>query len=270
MRLSDQKAISSSRARRIAIVVLFFAVLIGIFDAPHYWNSLMARFNAKTGTTGFSYLTLRGPIAPPFRLGLDIQGGAHLVYQADLENLAGGDATQSMDAVRDIIERRVNLFGVAEPLVQVERSGSQWRLIVELAGIKDIRAAIRLIGATPFLEFKEERSPEDRDIIFNDQKNDGPRKLEDPNFKATGLTGRFVKGAQVSFDQTTFRPLINLELTDEGGTLFADLTARNIGKQIAIYLDGAPISAPVVQEAIIGGKAQISGTFTPATAKELS
>ena len=175
-----------------------------------------------------------------------------------------------MEGVGDIMERRVNLFGVAEPLVQVERSGSQWRLIVELAGIKDIRAAIRLIGATPFLEFKEERSPEDRDIIFNDQKNNGPRKLEDPNFKVTGLTGRFVKGAQVSFDQTTFRPLINLELTDEGGTLFSDLTPRHIGKQIAIYLDGAPISAPVVQEAITGGKAQISGTFTPVAAKELS
>ncbi|QQG45747.1 MAG: protein translocase subunit SecD [Candidatus Sungiibacteriota bacterium] len=241
-------------ARLIAAAFLCVGVLLGIFDAPQYFSRL-------TGVE-LNFLNI------PYRLGLDIQGGTHLRYQADLGNISTPDYASSMEAVRDVIERRVNLFGVAEPLVQVEKSGKDWRLIVELAGIKDINAAIKLIGETPYLEFREETPEEERNKILESQKK-GERLSEDPYFTPTILTGRQVKRSALDFDQTTFQPQINLELTDEGGKIFKDLTRRNVGKQLAIYLDGAPISAPVVREEIAGGKAQITGNFTPQSAKEL-
>ncbi|MDP3771835.1 MAG: protein translocase subunit SecD, partial [bacterium] len=204
----------------------------------------------------------------PYRFGLDIQGGTHLVYGAEVNNISASDRAASLEAVRDIIERRINLYGVAEPLVQVEKSGSDWRLIVELAGVKDINAAIQLIGETPFLEFRTQRSDAERDAILAAQKTD-EQLGEDPYFAATPLTGRFLKKASLTFGETTFEPTISLELTDEGGKIFAIITKENIGKPVAIFLDGAPISAPIVQEEITGGRAQISGSFTAATAKEL-
>ena len=241
----------------------------------------MDKASARSSVPFFSYLKLRGPVLTPFRLGLDIQGGAHLVYQADLSNISTPDYVNSMDAVRDVVERRVNLFGVSEPVVQVEKSiplfvgearpegaaGNDWRLIVELAGIKDINAAIRLIGDTPYLEFKEERPEQERNKILEEQKKIGEFR-EDPYFTPTALTGRHLKKANLDFDQTTFQPQISLELTDEGAKVFAELTKKNVGKQLAIYLDGAPISAPVVREEITEGRAQITGNFTPKSAKE--
>lgn len=250
----QKKSLKAGTARILAAVFLFLGMFLGIFVAPTYAERII---NYQLPVINF-----------PYRLGLDIQGGTHLVYQADLSNISTPDYVSSMEAVRDVIERRVNLFGVSEPLVQVERSGSNWRLIVELAGIKDINAAIRLIGETPYLEFKEQRDAGETELILEDQRKNGPRQGEDAFFKPTPLTGRHVKKAVLDFDQTTFQPQIALELTDEGAKIFAELTRRNVGKQLAIYLDGAPISAPVVQEEITGGKAQITGNFTPQSAKE--
>lgn len=260
MAIEQKKTLKPKTARILAAVFLFAGILLGVFDAP----ALAGRVLEKAGL-GFKI----PDFALPYRLGLDIQGGTHLVYQADLSNIVAADYSNSMDAVRDVIERRVNLFGVAEPLVQVEKSGGDWRLIVELAGIKDIGAAIRLIGETPYLEFREERPSGERDGILEAQKA-GKRLLEDPYFIPTELTGKHVRRADVDFDQTTFQPLVNLELTDEGTDIFAGLTKRNIGRQLAIYLDGVPISAPVVRDEITGGRAQISGNFTPQSAKELA
>lgn len=251
-------------ARILVLVFFVCGIALGIFDAPGH----VARL---ANTAGIAFLSSPFQVLNsqfPFRLGLDIQGGTHLVYQADMQSVSLTDRSGAMDAVRDVIERRVNLFGVAEPLVQVERSGSEWRLAVELAGIKDVGAAIRLIGETPFLEFREERPQEERDKILEAQKKN-ERLVEDPYFIPTSLTGRHVKRASLDFDQTSFQSQIALELTDEGAALFAELTRRNVGKPLAIYLDGAPISAPVVREEITGGKAQITGNFTPQSAKEL-
>lgn len=244
------------KARVLAAVFLLVGIVLAFFNAPQYFVRL----------TGYM---LPAIVDIPYRLGLDIQGGTHLVYQADLKNITAGERTSSMEAVRDVIERRVNLFGVAEPLVQVEKSGSDWRLAVELAGVKDVNAAIRLIGETPYLEFKEERPQEERDQILARQ-SQGERMEEDAYFIPTSLTGRYVKRAEVEFDPTSFQPLVTLELTDEGAEIFADLTEKNVGKPLAIYLDGAPISAPIVQEEITGGRARISGNFTPHEAKELA
>jgi len=94
-------------------------------------------------------------------LGLDLQGGAHLLYSADTSELESDQVPQAMEGVRDVIERRVNAIGVSEPIVQTSQVGSDWRLIVELPGVTDISQAINTIGETPFLEFREQAEPEE-------------------------------------------------------------------------------------------------------------
>lgn len=212
----------------------------------------------------FKYLNIELSVPEqPFRLGLDLLGGTHLVYQADLSKIDQIGQTDAMQGVRDVVERRVNFFGVSEPVVQV--SGSD-RLIVELAGISDVNQAIQLIGETPFLEFREETS-QTREVL--DAQGRGER-LDEMPFEATGLNGRHLKRAQLVFDPQTGVPQVSLQLTDEGAKLFAEITKRNIGKFVAIYLDGAPISIPVVQNEIPDGQAIISGKFSPQEAKLLS
>ena len=200
----------------------------------------------------------------PFKLGLDLRGGTHLIYQADLSNVE--DKTSGMEGLRDVIERRINLFGVREPLVQIQGE----RLIVELAGIRDPAEAIRMIGQTPYLEFREEK--ENFQEILEKNREVAKTKegeIEEP-FQPTPLTGRYLKKAELGFDQTTYKSLVLLQFNDEGAKIFEDLTGKNVGKILAIYIDGIPISLPTVQEKISGGKAQITGQFTVEEAKALA
>ncbi|MGC8651374.1 MAG: protein translocase subunit SecD [Minisyncoccia bacterium] len=204
----------------------------------------------------------------PFNLGLDISGGTLLTYQADLSGIKPADYSTAMSGLKDIIERRVNYSGVKEPRIEINKSGDNWRLIVSLAGIKDIKEAIKMIGETPYLEFKEQRSAEDTKNILEAQKR-GEELNVDPYFKSTSLTGKYLESAQVGFDQNMSLPVVDLQFNTEGAQIFDELTKNNIGKQLAIYLDGSPISAPVVREEIASGKAQISGNFTLDEAKQL-
>ena len=205
----------------------------------------------------------------PFKLGLDLQGGTHLVYLADLSNISKEDKDSSMQGLRDVIERRVNYYGVREPVVQTQEAGGQNRLIIELACIENPAEAIRMIGGTPYLEFKEQKENFDEIIAKNKQVVEtGVGTVEDP-FQSTILTGQYLKKAELNFDQTTNRPLISLQFNDEGAKIFEELTGKNVGKQLAIYIDQIPISSPVVQEKISGGRAQITGNFTIETAKAL-
>lgn len=206
----------------------------------------------------------------PFQLGLDLSGGTHLLYSADVSKLSASQVDDSMNALRDIIERRINLFGVGEPVVQVQTgsfgSGGDHRLSIELPGVTDIAQAIDMIGQTPFLEFREQ-SDEPQQISVGP---DGTAVIDqNANFVPTPLNGKYLKSAQLSFNPTTGEPIVNLNFDDEGAKLFEEITRANIGKTLAIYLDGAPISAPVVREAISGGQAQISGNFTPTEGREL-
>ena len=192
----------------------------------------------------------------PFKLGLDLLGGAHLVYQANLHEVPSADRESSMGGVRDVIERRVNLFGAAEPSVQV--SGGD-RLIVELPRVKDVGEAIKLIGETPFLEFKE--LPADFNLS---------NEVSADDFISTGLSGQQLKRAYLSFDPNTNLPHVSLEYNDEGSRLLSGVSKRNIGRPLAIFLDGRPISIPTVQDEIIDGQAVISGTFTINEARDLA
>lgn len=208
----------------------------------------------------------------PFRLGLDLSGGSHLIYKADVSGVKTGEISVSMDSLRDVIERRVNLFGVSEPIVQVQNSGfvsgEDEKLIVDLPGVTDVEKATAMIGQTPLLEFKIE-APKDtpQNVVVGE---DGKVSLDaTPQFTSTELTGRYLKKASLEFDQTTREPKVSLQFDDTGTKLFAQITKDNIGKMVAIYLDGAPISVPVVREEIPDGQAVISGSFTPTEGKQL-
>jgi protein-export membrane protein SecD len=202
-----------------------------------------------------------------FKLGLDLAGGAHLVYEADTTNVESGDVSGAMNALREVIERRVNLFGVAEPIVQVEKGGALAggadRLIVELPGVTDVDEAIKQIGETPLLEFRLANS-------FLEAPNGGVDKSQaDVLFTPTGLTGRYLDSAQVIFKPNTREPSILLKFNSVGSDLFANITKNNVGRVLAIFLDGQPISTPVIQEEIRGGSAEITGRFTLSEAKKL-
>lgn len=197
-----------------------------------------------------------------FKLGLDLQGGSHLLYQANLKDIEQDARTDAMNSARDVIERRVNAFGVSEPVIQI--SGTD-RIIVELPGIQDVNEAIKQIGQTPFLEFREETEAP------TVQPNKEGEIIVDPTdlFKPTGLTGKEFKRASLEFDQRTGQPQIALQFDSEGSKKFAEITARNIGKRVAIFLDGQILSAPTVQTAITDGRAVITGQFTVNEAKDL-
>ncbi len=219
----------------------------------------------------------------PFKLGLDLSGGTHLIYKADVSAVASTEIKDSMNALRDVIERRVNLFGVSEPLVQTEETSfggaKEQRLIVDLPGVTNIDQAVAMIGQTPVLEFKIERlDGQEKEALLKKleeaQKLEAEGKpvtapIENPYFISTELTGRFLDHAVLEFDSNTQEPKVGLQFNKEGSELFRKITKENIGKSVAIYLDGLMISSPVVREEISGGQAQISGNFTPKDAKTL-
>ncbi len=243
----------------VVIIASFFAFAL---DFPSYWNKSASYLNQKYEVSIPNFKNI------PFSLGLDLQGGTHLVYVADMSNVPKEEQKDALNGMRDVIERRVNLFGVAEPVVQTSQVAGEYRIIVELAGIKDVSAAIKMIGDTPYLEFKTERPKEEKDKILKAQEA-GERLTEDPYYVSTPLNGKFLENSELTFDQNTYVPVVNLYFNEEGAGLFESLTSENVGKTVAIYLDGVPISNPVVNEAISGGRAVITGDFSVEEAKQL-
>jgi len=196
----------------------------------------------------------------PYRLGLDLQGGIHLVYRADLSNVSDDQQADALEGLRDVIERRVNFFGVSEPQVRTQRTLGEDHISVKLAGVFDAEGAIALIGETPFLEFHVERNDVSTSTI-----TENPLALYTPS----ELNGQYLRNARMDFDEFG-KPYVYLVFNDEGAAIFERLTEENIGKTIAIYLDGLPISIPTVQQKISGGTAQITGQFAPEEARLLA
>jgi len=339
-------------------------------------NQLDNTKNLKFKNIGEVDLTTYGL---PFKLGLDLKGGAHLVYEADVSQIDTTERGNSLAGVRDVIERRINVLGVSEPLIQTNQVGDRWRVIVELAGVTDINQAIKLIGETPLLEFKKENPnssqltveqteqlnqlnlevkakaenilqqilagadfanlakensedpgsqdnggfyagvkkgtfvPEYEEVLFNKLKSgevyselvqsqfgyhiikkeavtgEGDNLAIDtrhilfktktpadigvtlePEWITTKLTGKQLKRASVELASNSGIPQVSLEFNSEGSDLFAELTKKNTGKLLAIFLDGQPISIPRVNEPILSGQAVISGSFTIQDAKLLA
>ncbi len=232
--------------RYTAVLVLVVAALVGVF----VWKT-----NAPD-----SYFA--------FKLGLDLSGGTHLVYNADTTKVPAAQVAESMAALQTVIERRVNAFGVGEPVVQTEQSGAlgngAYRLIVELPGVSDVNEAIAMIGQTPLLEFK---------LVKQGELTTLPDvSINKAAFEDTGLTGAYLSSAALQFGNGTgvaTMPTVLINFNAEGTRLFADITSKNIGRELAIFLDGTMLSAPVIQDSITNGSAVVSGNFTAQSAKEL-
>ncbi|MEI7620420.1 MAG: protein translocase subunit SecD [Candidatus Falkowbacteria bacterium] len=388
-----QRVFNSSPRRRtwwIFAVIMLITIVALLISGGNYYNKMS---DSLAGATK-NFVVLPKVKDIPFRQGLDLLGGSQLIYEADVTALPEAEKNTALEGVREVIERRINIFGVSEPVVQVNKTmNGDYRIIAELAGIKDVKEAIKMIGETPLLEFKEKDDSavattnvdtkklaevnklssdqakkvldqavkgEDfvalaktnnpassvgvgEDALTVGAENDGDLgwitedvnpdlvkpvkslvkgqvyknlittkdsyhvvKLEDKrlradkktmeyhlrdisfqiytasdiaaatansadaNWKNTKLTGKHLKRAVVNFNPNDGAPEVSLEFNDEGSKLFEEITARNINKQVAIFLDGYPISVPNVNEKITGGKAAISGTFTAQEAKLLA
>lgn len=268
-----------TRAWWVLAVIIIFAATVGLTAGGHVYNNWAKKLAAKTN----DIISLPTVQELPYSLGLDLQGGAHLVYSADVSTITAADRADAMESVRDVIERRVNAFGVSEPLVQVNKSSNgEYRIIAELAGIKDIKEAIKTIGDTPILEFKEQgdaakavnvtASSTASSTVAVATIASSTAAASDANlnnWKNTELTGKYLKRSSVQFNPNDGSPEVSLEFNAEGAKLFEEITARNIGKPVAIFLDGYLISAPNVNEKITGGQASISGRFNIDEAKLL-
>ena len=235
-----------------AVYILIFALLIGYFVYASQVAGSWAGFH-------------------PFHLGLDLSGGTHLVYSADVSKLGSADITASMQSLRDVVERRVNTLGVSEPIVQTQlggalaSEGNAYKLIVELPGVTDADEAAAEIGKTPVLDFRLATAADIKafqaSTTILDESTSTQAALYSALFKDTGLTGAMVSRASVQFNSNTNAPQVGLNFTTAGAQLFGTITKNNIGNYIGIFLDNNLVSAPVVQAEIDGGQAQITGSF---------
>lgn len=212
------------------------------------------------------YISL--PLQKKFNLvlGLDLAGGSHLVFEADTSKISSDKKKTSLASLKEVIERRVNLFGIMEPNVQTSNFEGKDRIVVELPGIKDTKQAVDLIGKTAQLIFAGIQLPESTVSA----ELAGDEKQQYAAMIPTDLTGADLAGSSVAFDKTGGQPSVSITFTKEGGEKFAKITEENLGKRVAIILDNQIISSPVVQEKITGGQAQITGKFTLDEAKKLS
>lgn len=186
--------------------------------------------------------------------GIDLAGGAHLVFQANMDSVPEADRDSALIAAKSNIERRVNLFGLTEAVVQTSKLDRDYRLVVELPGVENLNQAISLLGQTAMLGFYEIRG----------------ESTSSADFEPTELTGKDLARSEVKFDSNTGEPQVGIIFNSDGAKKFSDITKRNIGKPLAIYLDQVPITAPTVREEISGGEAVITGNFTLDQAKQLS
>lgn len=202
----------------------------------------------------------------PLKLGLDLQGGVQLVFQADLTGIDKVSKQNAFDSLVSVIEKRVNLFGVSESVVQSAKNGDNWRIIVELPGERDSTAAAALVGRTAQLKFREASSS-------GGLVPEATISAEMAFPVATDLSGADLRSASVTYGSgrgNNSGPQVALQFSDAGAKKFADITRRNVGKQLAIFLDDQIITAPEVQQEIIGGNAVINGNFNVESAKQLA
>jgi protein-export membrane protein SecD len=242
---------------------------------------------------GIGYVVYQGEKTGkhPFKLGLDLSGGTYLLYKVDVSKIDPKQIGDVMKSLPGFIEKRISqketagALGVLEANIHTETTslaGDQleYRVGVALPGVTDVKKAEEIIGKAPYLEFKVEnpnyKAPT-KDTVINldagalkDGTLDIQKALEQYQpYIGTPLTGSYLANAQLQFNQQTNQPIVGLNFNEEGAKLFEKITSDNVGKTIAIYLDGQLIEAPRVNEKISGGKATISGNFTATTARDL-
>ncbi|HYE60243.1 MAG TPA: protein translocase subunit SecD [Candidatus Kapabacteria bacterium] len=201
MKNQNIKANVRSKTRWGVVGIFALLAIAVIFDAPNAFNRGVDAVNRAT------HLGVPRVPEKPFSLGLDLQGGAHLVYQADVKNIAPSERATSVEGVRDVIERRVNGLGVGEPNVQTSKEGEDYRILVELPGVTDVKTAIAMIGETPILEFKEENTEPPRELTAEEKKqmdtfNADARKRADALLKRVQKGESFETIARESSEDT--------------------------------------------------------------------
>lgn len=247
------------KTRILAILVIFITFLVGFFvytNEPNLSNNTEVRY--------------------PFQLGLDLAGGTQITYRANVSELDASEVEDAMEALKTVIERRINPLGKEETNVQIQDASfanrNEHRIIIELPGVSDVTEAKKQIGETPILEFKLLRD----DVDFS--KINPETVTFDELYIPTALTGRYLESSSLQFAPSgtqggygsQSQPIVSLQFNDEGEEIFSTITRENVGRELAIFLDGVPISNPIIREEITGGQAVISGVFTPDEAKELA
>ena len=206
-----------------------------------------------------------------FRRGLDIEGGTSMTFRAEMSGIPAAQRPDALKSAKTVIERRVNLFGVSEPIVQTSTlANGESRIIVELPGVTDLNQARSIVGTTAQLSFWEQGATGSAKLASSSAYPLGLTQVLGQNPKKTNLSGNDLQQTNVTFDQNTGKPQVQLVFTQEGSQKFADITKRNVGKVVAIVLDNQVIEAPRVNEPILTGNAVISGGFTVELANQLS
>ncbi len=200
------------------------------------------------------------------RKGLDIQGGMQVVLEAEMNEIPDEDKAIALESAREVIAKRVDLYGISESAIQTSRANEQNRLIIELPGVSDPAQALELVGRTALLEFKLQRELTQEEMI---EATMSPQILLN-SFIDTGLTGKQLKKSRAELDPQTSKPIISLEMNEEGRELFANITKNNVNEVLAIFVDGMPIMTPVISTPILDGKAVINGEFSVEEAKNLA
>ena len=232
----------------ITLISLYIVLPSKIF------NVSLPRLNFKIGN-----LDLSKEIE--LKQGLDIKGGLQVTLAADMKDIPGEDRPTALESAKNVIGRRIDLFGVSESSIKTAVSGNDYRVILELPGVTDPQQALDLIGQTAQMEFALP--------VFTPGKT-ATEEASLTGFTPTDLTGADLAKAQVTFETEDRQPAVSLTFKDSGKTKFAKLTKENLDKPIAILLDGYPITMPTVQVEITDGNAQITGNFTTEEAKALA
>ena len=231
---------------RVFLLLILLTVVVVFIDLPsEYSPAILKRFTTH--------------------LGLDLSGGTHIVLEADMKGIQAADRENALNSAKEVIDRRVNFFGVSEPVVQTALTKNSYRIIVELPGVTDVEQAVGTIGQTAKLEFKE---------LDPSLESTAEATIVDvlTKSKDTGVTGSDLKKAALTFSSQNGEPMVSIEFTPEGSKKFADLTKRLVGRKLAIFLDGVPLMwpAPNVKEPIENGQGVIQGGFTTEGAKTLA
>lgn len=244
--------------------IVLFCGIIALPNTPQKLTLLDREYTIPLTSPKINTTIFGQSVSKEFILkkGLDIQGGMQVVLEADMSQIPEVDRQEALNSAREIIIRRVDLYGIAEPNVQTVVQGNTYRLLVELPGIRDAQEALQLVGTTAQLDFQLIKET----AIATDSAEATPSAFLEP----TGLTGKQLQKTTVQFDPQTGEPVVALTFNAEGSTLFGKITENNIGVPLGIFIDQGLIMAPVIQVPILSGQAIISGDLTIDDAKQLS
>ena len=258
--------------RRLFWFIIFLTILAVFVNVPNIGTLSIGPFHQKINFNSSNYLRFLGINKElTFRKGLDIEGGTSMTFRAEMSGLSVAQRPDALKSAKTVIERRVNLFGVSEPVVQTSTlANGESRIIVELPGVTDLNKARSIVGTTAQLSFWEQGATGSAKILPQSNYPLGLIQVLGSNPKKTNLSGNDLQSTSVTFEQNTGKPQVQLVFTSDGSQKFADITKRNVGKVVAIVLDNEVVEAPRVNEPILTGNAVISGGFTVDQANALS